>query len=466
MTPMAPDEPQRAVGPGVRRLTGFLPAFRADPLHYLERCRSYGDVIFLPYGRVAEVLLRTRDCGAVLLLHPADIRHVLVTNQGNYPKIRVPPAEVRLFGRGVLHREGAGHQHHRRLLLPSLGSAHHERFAAIIVERTAEFLQAWLAQPMVELSRAMTHVTLAVIWEILFHEPLQGQLEEIAAAITTAQDKLSRQYNSLFELLLPLTFPTVLNWRFAKAVRSLDVIVYGHIQRRRSASGWKEDVVTVLMHARDEAGEPLRDRDIRDELMTLLLAGHETTANALEWAWILLADHPEVLNRLHEEVVRVCGAHPPSWGDLPRLLYTRMVWEEVLRLYPPAWMLHIRHTRVADRLPSGVDLSAGTDVYLSPYATQRDPRWFAQPAGFDPQHRAPHAQESCPPFAYFPFGGGARHCLGEGLAQLEGPLILATIAQRARPSFLSGQTVEPRPLFTLRPNTPLWVRFVPTTARD
>ncbi|MFO0774526.1 MAG: cytochrome P450 [Nitrospiraceae bacterium] len=440
---------------------GFFPAFKVDPLRFLESCLAYGDLVYLPYGRLGDWLTGRRDAGSYLVFHPADVRHVLLTNQANYPKREVPSAETALFGQGLLHVEGALHRQRRRIVLPTLGPTHHQRFAELVVAATTEAMGRWCGAPRIDLARAMMELALTIIWQVLFGEALGARGAAAYAAMTAAQEKVSSQYRSLLAQVMPLWVPTTANRAFARAMRELNALCLDGLDRCVAAEGTAHggpSVAAALVAARDEQGVALDRQALRDELMTLLLAGHETTANALEWMWLVLNDHPDIATRMREEVVRVAPERPLTLADLPALSYTRMVWQEVLRLYPPAWMMHGRRVRDEDQLPSGTRLPAGSDVRLSPYLTHRDPRWFPQPERCVPERWTDGTEAARHAYTYFPFGGGARHCAGEGLAQLEGPLIVATILQRGLLRLVPGQTVIPHPLFTLRPSSPLWMQ--------
>ena len=214
-------------------------------------------------------------------------------------------------------------------------------------------------------------------------------------------------------------------------------------------------MLSLLLAATDEAGQPLSDKEIRDELVTFLVAGHDTTATALSWTWFLLSQFRTVRTRLAHELETVLGNRLPTAADVPRLVYTKMIWDETLRLYPPAWLLHARKSRAEDRLPSGVFLPAGTRVFQSPWSMHRNARWFPDPDRFDPDRFSPEAKQTRPAFSYFPFGGGGRRCLGESFAELEGLLVLATLASKVRLRLIDGQTILPDPLMTLKPNVPV-----------
>ncbi len=272
-----------------------------DPLGFLESCRAQGDVVFLPYGPEVDVLVWSSGSGAFLLMHPQDIKHVLVTNQENYVKWAVPPAEAAECGQGLLRGEGLLHQQRRRLIIPMLGPPHYRRVLDIVGRCAQSALEGWVGMPRFELNRAMTDVTLAVIWEVLFDGPLAGPAADVYDAIQVAQETLSVQYRSVGTQLAPLWVSILRHWRFARGVRRLDHLIAEAVRRTRKRPAGSGGVLGALLAARDENGRALSNREIRDDVVTLLLAGQETTANALARVWILSAGRTEIQERLREE---------------------------------------------------------------------------------------------------------------------------------------------------------------------
>jgi cytochrome P450 len=261
-----------------------------------------------------------------------------------------------------------------------------------------------------------------------------------------------------FGILIPDAVPTPVNLRLRRATRTLDRLVYRVIAERRASGQERGDLLSLLLAARDaDDGSAMSDRQLRDEVMTLVLAGHETTALALTWAWYLLAMHPDAEARLHAELHEVLGDRQPAVEDLPRLTVTNWVIAEALRLYPPAWM--IERAPVRDTELGGHRLRANTTVLLSPWAIHRDPRWYQRPLAFEPERWADDLARSLPRFAYLPFGGGPRQCIGNTFALTEAALLLASIARQVRLELLTGQTVEPAPTITLRPAGGLRMRI-------
>jgi cytochrome P450 len=442
-------------GPPVSRWFGFFPEFRQDSLGFLLRCHAYGDVVKIPMGRMAGIFLREPDPAMYLLNNPDDVKHVLVANQDNYTKAPVPPVESRIFGQGVLHTEGEIHHHQRRLFLPYFHGDHVASYAGLITEKAATLAASWRDGSTVDIGYEMTQLTLSVIWRLLFGQDVSSEVPEVAKAITAGHHLIKKQYDSFLARMIPLWVPTKLHLEFSRGHQYLETKIRRFIHDRRTTPHQSQDLLSLLLGAKNAAGQPLSDDEIRDELVTFLLAGHETTANALTWTWFLLSQFRSVHTRLAHELESLLGDRLPTVADLPCLVYTKRVWEEALRLYPPAWLLHTRVSRSEDKLPSSVLLPAGARVFLSPWSMHRDPRWFPDPNRFDPERFSQEGKHGRPAFSYIPFGGGGRRCLGESFAELEGVLILATVAAKVRLRLVEGQTILPDPLMTLRPKDPV-----------
>ena len=447
--------PPSPSGPPVSRWRGCFPELRRDTLGFLLHCHAYGDVVKLPMGLVVELLLGQRDAAMYVLNHPADVKHVLVTNQDNYRKAPVPSVECRVFGQGVLHTEGETHHRQRRLFLPFFHGNHVTAYTDLITGKAHDVVGNWQNGTTVDIEHEMAHLTLSVIWRLLFGRDVGHEAGTIRDAITVGQSLIKLQYDSLLASCTPLWVPTKLHRRFTRGHRSMETMIRRMIEERRAASHQNDDVLALLLAARDTDGRALSDKEVRDELMTFLLAGHETTANALTWTWFLLSQFRSVRERLTCELNEVLGERLPTAADVPRLRYTKMVWEESLRLYPPAWSLHTRVAHAEDGLPSGAVLPSRAWVFISPWSLHRNARWFPDPNRFDPERFSEEANRTRPPFSYIPFGAGGRRCLGESFAELEGLLILATIASKVRLRLVDGQTIQPEPVMTLRPDVPV-----------
>jgi cytochrome P450 len=342
---------------------------------------------------------------------------------------------------------------------------HRERlagYAAAMSECAVRARERWQAGSTMDVSVEMAKVTLSVVAKTLFSADVESEASQIGAAMTSVLQMFRLLLLPFSEYLHKLPLPSIR--RFEKARARLDATIYGLIRERRKSGVDTGDLLSMLLLAQDEEKHSggMTDEQVRDEALTLFLAGHETTANALSWTWYLLSQHPEVERRLHQEIDTVLRGRPPELADVPELRYAEMIFSEALRLYPPAWA--IGRMAKAPFALGGVEVPAKSICILSPYLVQRDARWFPDPEKFDPERWA-DAQDSRPKFAYFPFGGGARVCIGERFAWMEGVIVMAAIAQRWRLHLEPGQHVEPLPLITLRVKNGLRMTLEPRPAR-
>jgi cytochrome P450 len=427
-------------------LLGLL-ALRRDPLRFFTSlAREHGDVVHFKFG--------PED--AYLLGHPDFVRDVLVVSQKKFMKGRGLQVAKRVLGEGLLTSEGEFHLRQRRLVQPAFHRQRIARYAEVMVDyaaRTRERWERWPADKPLDIAHEMMRLTLVIAGKTLFDADVESEASDVGAALTETMSLFERVTNPLAPLLEKLPLPS--NFRFLKAKQRLDEIIYGIInERRRSGPNGIEDrgdLLSMLLTAQDTEGDGGRmsDEQVRDEAMTLFLAGHETTANALAWAWYLISKHPEVEAKLHAEIDVVLQGRLPTYEDVPRLKYAEMVMAEAMRLYPPAWIVGRR--ALADHEIGGYLIPAKSLVLMSQYVVHRDARWFPEPERFDPERWAPEAKESRPKFSYFPFGGGTRVCIGEAFAWTEGVLVIATLAQKWRIKSAPGHTVTPQPMITLRP---------------
>ena len=386
-----------------------------------------------------------------LLAHPDHVRDVLVTHQRSFMKGHVLQRAKILLGDGLLTSEGDFHLRQRRLVQPAF---HRQRIAAYareMVDRAWIARERWRDGHVVDMDREMMALTLAIVARTLFDADVDAEADEIGGALTEALELFQTVFIPGMQLLDRLPLPHTR--RFARARGRLDETIYRLIATRRAerARGVeREDVLSMMLIAQDAEGDGGRmtDTQLRDEAMTLFLAGHETTANALTWTWYLLSQHRESEARLHEEVDRVLGDRRATADDLGALAYTRMVLTESMRLYPPAYAIGRR--ALEDYEVGGVVIPRGALVVVSPLVTHRDARWFPDPERFDPERWTAEAQATRPKFSYFPFGGGTRMCIGDQFAWTEGTLLLATLAQRWRMELAAGQRVAMKPMITLR----------------
>ncbi|MCS6800327.1 MAG: cytochrome P450 [Chloroflexota bacterium] len=421
---------------------GFDPLFRAFRAYHRDKI-GFLRALAAEYGDVAS--LARWPYLVVLLCHPDDVRDVLVTHQQQFvqgPSIRWIKA---VLGEGLLGSEGELHRRHRRMMQPAFHRRRIAGYAEAMGRRALHLAACWHDGETIDAARAMMELTLAIVAETLFGADVTGDARELGAAVSIVNAYMAeRTVDPFAEIRHRLPFPETRRYR--RAVRTLDTAIAALIQQRR-ATGDTGDLLSMLIAA--AADGAMSDRHLRDEVLTLFLAGHETTANLLSWTMMLLAAHPAVAERLEEEVDCVLGDRTPTMDDLPRLRYAEMVLSESLRLYPPVWAMSRRALR--DYHVGPYLLPAGSVVVVSPAVTHRDPRWYPDPDRFDPDRWLPEAVAARPKFSFFPFGGGSRQCLGEGFAWLEATIILATLVRRWR--FLPVSELPPatEPLVTLRP---------------
>jgi cytochrome P450 len=317
-----------------------------------------------------------------------------------------------------------------------------------MVAYTERMLAGWHSGETRDLHADMMRLTLEIVAKTLFDADVAGQAREVGDALEEGMQTFVRRWKSIYPL--PEWIPTPNNLRIKRVARRLDTILYRIIQERRASGEDRGDLLSMLLHAQDEDdGGRMTDKQLRDEAMTLFLAGHETTANALSWALYLLTSHPEVEARLAAELRDVLGGRSPTVADLPRLRYTEMVVTEAMRLYPPVYAFG-REAVQACTL-GGYHVPAGMTIVMSQWVMHRDGRYFDNPEKFLPERWADGLAKRLPKFAYFPFGGGPRLCIGNGFAMMEAVLILATVAQQFRITLVPDHPVVPRTTVTLRP---------------
>ena len=418
-----------------------LVRFRRDPRAALQRLAAeHGDVATFRIGRRHFYLLS----------HPDLVRDVLVTHHRNFVKSYALQRARVLLGQGLLTSEGAVHLRQRRLSQPAF---HRDRVAAMgaaMVRWAEETAGRWRAGMEVDAGREMNRLTLAIAGETLLGAGVADEADEIRRALTDALGLFHRLHNPFGELLDRLPVPGTIRMRRAR--ERLDATIHRAIAHRRALGEGRDDLLGMLLAARDDEGDGggMTDALLRDELLTLFLAGHETTANALAWTWHLLAQHPEAEARLHDELRTVLAGRAPTAADFGALPFARAVLAESMRLYPPAWTMG--REPLEDYDAGGYRLRRGSVVLMSPWIVHRDPRWWSEPAAFRPERwMEPDFEASLPRFAYFPFGGGPRKCIGEGFAWMEGVLALAAMARRWRLRPVPGARVVPQALITLRP---------------
>jgi cytochrome P450 len=430
-----------AVAPGPKlSLIGSL-IYRpggGSPLEFFQGlARTYGDIS--SYRMAGEQMF--------LVNEPRLIRDILVTHHRNFTKSRGLDRARRVLGQGLLTSEGAMHLRQRRLMQPAFHRDRIAAFADVMTGYGDRLRQSWSDGATLDISREMNRLTLSIVGKTLFDVDVESQAAAVGDALTAVMESFWLMMLPFADALERLPLPKLRRARMARA--RLDAIIYRMIADRRASGRDHGDLLSMLLAAQDEDdGGVMTDQQVRDEAMTIFLAGHETTANALMWTWYLLSGAPEVEATLHGEIDRALHGRLPSMRDLPALQCVERVVTEAMRLYPPAWIIGRRAIapyQVGDYLAP-----ARAILIASPYIMHRDPRFYADPERFDPDRWTPEFRAGLPKFAYFPFGGGPRQCIGESFAWMELILLVATIAQQWRLRLVPGHPVVPQPLITLR----------------
>jgi cytochrome P450 len=437
--------PKIAPGPEGHWLLSNFPALRRDPLAlFSQSARDYGDIVRIRFGPKITHLVRS----------PEAIKYVLQDNPKAFTKETRGFLTLRnILGMGLLTSDGKVWLRQRRIAQPAFHRQRIAALASVMTRAAVETANDWSAladrgRPF-DVMTEMMRLTLRIAGETLLSTDVSRDADAIGGALSFILADTRARVTHMFSL--PPHVPTPRNLKLREALRTLDTVVYRMIdERRRSVSGRPEDLLTMLLDARDEAtGEGMTDKQLRDEVMTIFLAGHETTATALAWTFYLLSKHPDAARQIRAEVAAVVGDRAPGAEDFLRLKYTTMVIEEAMRLYPPAWL--VSRAPRADMVICGYSVPKGSYVLLSPYVTHRHPGLWENPEGFDPTRFAPEKIAAMPRFAYFPFGGGPRQCIGNTFAMMEAVLVLAVLTRQLRLDLVPGQTVVPEPMVTLRP---------------
>jgi cytochrome P450 len=442
-----------APGPPGLPLLGHVVPFRKDVLGLLTGSRQrFGDVVRFRLG--PKVLH--------LAAHPDAVRHVLQERMEVYDKETRSSGKIRgLTGLGLLTASGDLWRRQRRLIQPGFRPAAVAGFVERMTAATAGRLERWERQARegapLDLASEMMRLTYTIAGRTLFGSDVSGDAEAVEEAMAVLLAHTWRRLERIVDP--PGWLPSPGNRRFRKALAVIDGVVYRIIAERRARGegSWPDDLLTILLRARDEeTGLGMSDGQLRDEAVTLLLAGHETTANALAWTFHLLSRHPETLETLRAEVLAVLGDRAPEPEDLRSLPFTEQVLRESMRLYPPIWALERR--AVAEDELGGYRIPKGSTVVLSPWVTHRHPDFWENPEKFDPGRFSGEGSEGRPPLAYIPFGAGPRFCVGGHFAMVEALVVTAMVARRWRLSPVEGRPVVPQPGITLRPAGGVWVR--------
>jgi cytochrome P450 len=427
--------------PGMQRnlLWFALSKFRpANPIFLFQHlAKTYGDIAHYKIGHHHIVFLN----------HPDYIREVLVVQNDNFIKERTVQRSKMLLGEGMITAEGAEHRAQRQTAQPAFHRQRIGDYGRVMVEEAAHIRDCWRAGEQRDIARDMMHLTLNVVSRTLFATDLREEVYELAAAI----NRIMGLYN--FLIMLPAA-EWLVHFRppglaaFVRARNRIDAVVYRMIDAHRKG-GVDRGSLLDLMLAASPGNDEASLQSLRDQVITIFLAGYETVANALSWTWYLLSQNPEYEAKMHQELDVMLGGRVPTVEDVPRLRFTENVLAESLRLYPPAWAMG-RYARNDFELGEFY-LPARTTVLMSQFITHRDARYFPDPGRFDPERFSPEGRVRRAKFTYFPFGAGARQCIGESFAWMEGVLILATLAQKWKLRLVPGHLVEPQPLITLRP---------------
>jgi cytochrome P450 len=412
--------------------TGNLKEFRSTPLEFLTTlAREGGDITSLNLVGQYNYFVNNADL----------IEKILVTEQRNFAKgERLRKTAHRILGNGLFTSDGDFWLRQRRLAQPAF---HRQRIASygdIMVNYTEKLGQNWKEGEVREIQTDMSNLTMEVVAKTLFDLEAGEEANRISHLFEEIVETYTMRTRKLHLLLLPEKMPFPTNLRFLKAISELDKIIYRLIAQRRQSGLDKGDLLSMLIQAQDEDGSRMTDQQLHDEVLTLVLAGHETTALTLAWIFCFLAQNPAIETKLQEELTTVLGGRLPTVEDLPKLVYTDKIVKETLRVRPPVWVF-VRETTNECRL-EGYTLPKGTTVFLSQWAMHYDPRYFNEPQKFDPERWTPEMQKDLPKYAYFPFGGGPRLCIGNTFALMEAVLVVATLAQRFRLTFAPGETGE------------------------
>jgi cytochrome P450 len=427
---------------------GVMREFNRDTLGFITRLRDYGDVVRSRFLYVH----------AYFLYNPADIETLLTTNAKSYRKAQSlrSPFFHRLVGNGLVTSEGDFWRRQRRLAQPAFQRQRISSYGDIMVEYAQRAIAKWQDGEQRDIAKDMTRLTLEIVVKTLFNSDVSNDADHIGQMLSQIVKPFASQ--ATLKWIADNRLPTPGHYRYFNAVREIDAIVFRIIAERRASGSDEGDLLSMLLQAQDEDGSQMDDAQLRDEVMTLFLAGHETTALALSWSWYLLATHPEAEKRFHAELDEVLRGRSPEVSDLPNLKYTDMIAKEALRLYPPAYA--VGREAIEDTEIGGYSVPRKTQLFAFQWVTHRDPRFFERPDEFEPERWASESIQRLPKYAYFPFGGGPRQCIGNYFAMMEIVLLLATIGQRFKFSLLKEHPVEVLPVLSLRPKNGIKAKLV------
>ncbi len=448
---MAPSMTPSLTLPSVRGLPfiGNLPKFRWDRLNlYLQVSRECGDI------GTFRIASRT-----VVLLNSAELAHAVLVEQADaFEKPRILRVLTEpVLGNGLLTSDNQFHRRQRKLVAPAFQHRRITTYADVMADYAERIQREWPHGRTIDVAQEMMRLTLWIVGKTLFDVDVLDEAEELGAALETMMRSFNKRLSTL--LPVPLHWPTPGNRRLQRAIERLDATIYRIIRERRASDDDRGDLLSILLQTQyEDDGSYMSDRQVHDEAMTLFLAGHETTANALAWSWYLLGQHADIYARMRAEADRVLAGRIPTFEDLAHLPYTLQVLKEAMRLYPPAPVIGrqvARTVTIGDHI-----LPRGTDIVISPYALHRRPDYFPEPERFDPERWTPEAERRLPRHAYLPFSAGPRICIGNHFAMMEAHIILATLAQRVIFELDPRQHIKPEPLITLRPRNGIKLRVL------
>lgn len=434
-------------GPKGNLLLGVMPEFNRDTLGFIERAKDYGDVVRMRFFYLT----------VHFLYDPNHIEYVLSTNARNFIKSRSlrSPFFKRLVGKGLLTSEGEVWKRQRRLAQPAFHRQRISAYGDVMVDYTRRMLATWKTGEVRDIHRDMMRLALEIVVKTLFNADVSNDADKVGDVLSRLVKPFASQ--ATLKWIADNRLPTRTHRSFNHDSNQIDDIVYRIINERRAGGVDQGDLLSMLLAAHDEDGSQMTDRQLRDEVMTLFLAGHETTALTLSWAWYLMACNPRVEQKFHEELDRVLGGRTATAADLTRLKYTEMIAKESMRLYPPAY--GVGRETLEDCEIGGFKIPRRSQVFMFQWVTQRDPRFFPEPNEFKPERWTDDFVNQLPKYAYFPFGGGPRVCIGSYFAMMEVVLLLATIGQQFRFSLVPDHPVELFPAMSLRPKDGIYLRI-------
>jgi cytochrome P450 len=429
----------------------FPPGFQRNLLWFaFRRFRPANPIVLFQhlaqeYGDIAHYKIGWNHI--VFLNHPDYIREVVVVQNDNFIKERTVQRTKMLLGEGMITSEGPQHRSQRQVAQPAFHRHRIPEYASTMAREAVRLRDRWRPGEQRDVAIDMMHLTLNVVAQTLFATDLRDEVDELADAI----NRIMGLYNFLVmlpaaEWLVHVRPPGLA--AFLRARKRIDAVVYRMFAAHRQRSSHGNSLLDLMLAASPDH-DSASEQSLRDQVITIFLAGYETVANALSWTWYLLSQNPECERRFHQEIDRELQGGLPTYDDLPRLRYVEMILAESMRLYPPAWAMG-RYAR-SDFQLGDFYLPAKTTVLMSQFITHRDPRFFPDPLRFDPERFTPEARSRRTKLTYFPFGAGVRQCIGESFAWMEGALLLATLAQKWKLRLVPGHRVESEPLITLRP---------------